>query len=131
MAGVFAASMFVGVGELRLASRATGVAAQGAPSLYNLGRSLAAREAAGAFTASGELSPAALQGAKQIFSPGTLGNPAIPAGFGKFTTGTFQSPAGRFQVHFYMNPATREVFYGLDYKTVFTNGIRHYTPGGL
>jgi len=51
--------------------------------------------------------------------PGKLSNPAIPNGFGKYTTGTFQSPAGDFQVHFYKNPTTGEVIYGLDYKAVF------------
>jgi hypothetical protein len=36
---------------------------------------------------------------------------------------TFNSPSGPFQVHFYMNPATGEPFYGLDYKAIF-NGER-------
>lgn len=107
-----------------------GVAAAeaGTPSLYNLGRRLAFDEASGAFTATGELSEAALQGSRQIFVPGTLGNPTIPQGFGKFSTGTFQSPAGPFQAHFYMNPTTREVFYGLDYKAVFNDGVQFFTP---
>ena len=106
------------------------IEAGGAPTLNNLGRQLPAEEAAGAFTASGALSPTALRSAEQIFAPGTLGNPAIPQGFGKYTTQTFRSPAGPFQVHFYMNPTTGEVFYGLDYKAVFNNGITTYTPGG-
>lgn len=94
------------------------------PSLHNLGRQLAAEEAAGAFTATGELSQAAIQGARELSL--SLGNPAIPQGFAKFATQTFQSPAGPFQVHFYMNPTSRAVFYGLDYKVVFTRGIRPY-----
>jgi len=101
-----------------------------APTLRNLGRQLAAEEAAGAFKPNGELSDEALKGAQQIFEPGELGNPAIPKGFGKYTTRFFRSPSGWFQVHFYMNPATGEVFYGLDYKVVLKNGVKVYTPGG-
>jgi uncharacterized protein RhaS with RHS repeats len=40
-----------------------------------------------------------------------------------FTTRSFQSPSGPFQVHFYQNPTTGEIFYGLDYKAVFKAGI--------
>ncbi len=50
-----------------------------------------------------------------------LNNPAIPKGFGKYTTDTFRSSAGDFQMHFYKNPTTGEVFYGLDYKAIFNN----------
>ncbi len=50
-----------------------------------------------------------------------MGNPAIPEGFGKYMTSTYQSPAGNFQVHFYMNPTTGQVYYGLDYKAIFNN----------
>jgi hypothetical protein len=102
----------------------------GAPTLYNLGRQLAAEEAAGAFTAAGGLSEAAIQNAEMIMAPGTMGNSAIQEGFAKFTTGTFQSPSGPFQVHFYMNPVTQEVLYELDYKAVFNNGIIPYNLGG-
>lgn len=56
-------------------------------------------------------------------APGTLGNPAIPSGFGKYATQTFSSPSGPFQVHFYMNPTTGEVFYGLDYKILLNAGL--------
>ena len=37
----------------------------------------------------------------------------------KYSTRTFKSPSGPFQVHFYYNPVTKEVNYGLDYKVVF------------
>src|SRR5205823_2390211 len=99
--------------------------------LFNLSRQLAFEEASGAFTATGELSESALAGSRPIFAPGTLGNPAIPEGFGKFATETFQSPAGPFQVHFYMDPVAGDVFYGLDYKAVFNDGVQFFTPGGL
>jgi hypothetical protein len=84
---------------------------------------LARQEAESAFTATGELSQEAIQGARQIIPPGQLGNPAIPQGFGKYATGTFNSPSGPFQMHFYMNPSTGETFYGLDFKAIF-NGER-------
>lgn len=83
---------------------------------------LSLESANSAFTATGELSEGAIQNATQIFEPGTLGNPAIPSGFGKYTTETFASPSGPFQAHFYMNPTTGEVFYGLDYKVIFNTG---------
>jgi len=40
-------------------------------------------------------------------------------GFAKYSTDTFQSPFGDFQVHFYQNPSTGEIYYGMDYKAVF------------
>jgi RHS repeat-associated protein len=85
-------------------------------------------EASSAFTATGELSPEAIEGAKQIFSPGELSNPAIPAGFAKYSTETFGSPSGPFQVHFYMEPLRGEIHYALDYKAVFngSNGIQPF-----
>jgi RHS repeat-associated protein len=87
-----------------------------------LAAQLAREEAESAFTASGELSQEAIQGAKQIIPPEELINPAIPQGVGKFSTQTFNSPSGPFQVHFYMNPATRQPFYGLDFKAIFNSG---------
>lgn len=89
-----------------------------------LANQLIREEASSAFTATGELSSEAIQGARQL--PINLGNPQIPAGFSKFSTGTFGSPSGPFQVHFYMNPTTSEVFYGLDYKAIFNNGVQPF-----
>jgi hypothetical protein len=85
-------------------------------------------EAQSAFTANGELSSGAIGGARQIMAPGQLANPAIPSGFGKYSTQTFGSPSGPFQVHFYMNPKSGAVYYGLDYKSVFNNGVQPFTP---
>jgi hypothetical protein len=87
-----------------------------------LASDLVRAEAESAFTATGELSSEALQGSRQIIAPGELGNSAIPQGFGKYATETFNSPSGPFQAHFYMNPTTNEVFYGLDYKAIFNAG---------
>jgi hypothetical protein len=65
----------------------------------------------------------AINGAKAVpgMEAGMLNNSAIPAVFGKYTTGTFRSPAGDFQMHFYKNPTTNEAFYGLDYKAIFNS----------
>jgi RHS repeat-associated protein len=78
-----------------------------------------------AFNAAGGLSQEAITGANLIIPAAKLGNPAIPTGFAKFSTGTFNSPSGPFQVHFYMKPTTGEIWTGLDYKSVFNNPIGH------
>ncbi len=77
------------------------------------------QEAASAFTATGELSPGAISSSKVIIPAGQLGNPNIPAGFSKMSTRTFQSPSGNFQVHYYQNTTTGNIYYGLDYKIKF------------
>jgi filamentous hemagglutinin len=75
------------------------------------------------FTNDGKLNQNAINNAKPVpgLGPGELSNPAIPSGFGKYTTETFQSPSGNFQVHFYRNPTTGEVLYNLDYKAIFNS----------
>ena len=86
-----------------------------------LAEQLTMQSAKSPFTTAGTLMPDVIKGADQIIAPSELMNPNIPSGFGKYTTSTFQSPAGDFQIHFYKNPTTGEVFYGLDYKAVFNN----------
>ena len=88
-----------------------------------LANQLTLESANSSFTVAGTLTQNAINNATAIknLGPGQLSNPAIPSGFGKYTTETFQSPAGNFQTHFYMNPTTNEVFYGLDYKTIFNS----------
>ncbi len=71
------------------------------------------------FTESGELTMEGIAGSTRIMRAERLNNPAIPQGFAKYTTSIFDAPLGGAQTHFYMNPATEEVFYGLDYKTKF------------
>jgi Salmonella virulence plasmid 65kDa B protein len=111
---------------------AEGVVASDAINGPRLAKQLVQQEAESAFTASGTLAQGAIQGAKQIIPPGQLGNPAIPQGFGKFSTQTFRSPSGPFQVHFYMNPSTGEVFYGVDFKAIFNGerGPTYFQPFG-
>jgi hypothetical protein len=41
----------------------------------------------------------------------------------KYSTQTFQSPAGPFQVHFYRNAVTGAVNYEYDYKVVFNRPL--------
>lgn len=83
---------------------------------------LVLEEAASAFTSEGALSDEALAGSREIIAEADIGNPNVPEGFSKYSTDTFQSPSGDFQVHFYMNEAG-ETYYGLDYKAIFNNGI--------
>src|SRR5206468_12649830 len=98
---------------------ATASSAQNVMNGVRLSQRLTFEEANSAFTASGQLSQGAINGSRMTHAPGTLGNPAIPSGFGKYSTTTFRSPSGPFQVHYYMNPSSGELFYGLDYKVVF------------
>jgi hypothetical protein len=71
------------------------------------------------FSGSGELSEEALSGSRLFVNSSDLRNPAIPQGLAKFSTQTFNSPSGLFQVHFYANPQTMAPFYELDYKVLF------------
>jgi hypothetical protein len=119
--------------EMALAEEGTGTAVEaaetveaeagGLPTLNNLNNQLPAEEAAGAFTESGELSQEAIDNSQQIIDPADIGNPDVPDRFRKYTTQSYQSPAGPFQVHLYMDPATGEVFYGLDFKAIFNAGV--------
>jgi RHS repeat-associated protein len=122
----------VGIATLGTSSLETGAArtlvaaADNAQNVMNgvrLSGQLSLESASSVFTAAGELTDEAIAGSRQIIAAGTLGNPAIPTGFGKYATQTFASPSGPFQVHFYMNPPTGTVFYGLDYKAVFNQGF--------
>ena len=94
-----------------------------------LAQQLAREEAASAFTKSGELEPDVIADSQEIINGTQLGNKQLVsqltgdgsniADWGKYTTRTFPSPYGPFQVHFYYNSVTGEVFYGMDYKVVF------------
>jgi len=122
-----------GEGVLGEAAGAEEGAEEGLPTLTNLNRQLAAEEATAMGTESGELTEEAIQGSREIIPSSELGNPDIPEGFSKFTTETFRTPLGPAQIHFYMHPTTGQVFYGLDYKSVFLNqaGIIKFSLAGL
>jgi hypothetical protein len=99
-----------------------GGGAQSAGAAAGLAQQLTAQVAASVFTAGGALGGDALAGSREIIPSSQLGNPALPSGISKFATQTYQSPAGDFQVHFYMNLLTGEPYYGQDYKTIFNSG---------
>ena len=83
--------------ELRGASGAaegTGLVASDAINGVRLAMQLAHEEASSAFTATGELSESAIQGAQEIIPTGQLGNPAIPQGFSEVRDSNVQRPFG-------------------------------------
>jgi len=97
--------------------------AQNAATVPRLAQTLRAESASARFTPSGALTPESIASSRQIISPGQISNPAVPPGFAKYSTPTFPSPSGNFQVHFYRNPVTNQQFYDLDYKVIFQKGI--------
>lgn len=102
------------------AARGAGATAQNVANAPRLAQQLRAEQISSQFTAAGTLTPEAIANSQLIIQASRLNNPAIPAGFAKYTTAPFPLPLGGGSVttRFYMNPATREVFYGLDYKTM-------------
>jgi RHS repeat-associated protein len=106
-----------------------GVGADNAVNGLRLAQELARESASSAFTASGELKPEVIAGSRQIIAGSELKNPGVVAtltsdgskiaDWGKYSTRTIQSPAGNFQVHFYMNRTTGAVNYSYDYKVKF------------
>lgn len=114
-------------------------AAEGASNAANAGRlaaQLTRAEAEAIFTKSGGLKASVIRDSARIpsASGNRIGNPDVVADlkalggsiedWGKYTTPTFKSPAGRFQVHFYYNPTTGQAYYGRDYKAVFAGRPR-------
>ncbi|AMX03719.1 hypothetical protein A3224_15010 [Microbulbifer thermotolerans] len=86
-----------------------------------LAKQLRLESANSPFTKSGHLTDDAVRNSREIIPASEINNPAIPKGFSKYSTETFQSPSGNFQTHFYKNPKTGEVFYGQDYKVIFNS----------
>ena len=106
-----------------LQTAAKGVAT-GASSIANAGRlveQLTVQSAQSPFTAAGTLTKEATASSRQIISPDQIKNAAVPSGFGKYATETFDSLAGKFQAHFYKNSTTGETFFGVDYKVIFNS----------
>lgn len=113
------------------AARAT-ASSGGADNVVNgprLGQQLARESSGSAFTSSGRLSTGAVSGSRQII-PGSnkdlierlTSDGSRISDWGKYATNTFQSSAGDFQVHFYMNRMTDTIDHGYDYKVIF-NGV--------
>ena len=100
-----------------------GEAAKNVADAERLAAQLRLESAKSPFGTNGTLTQEAVKNAQPIpnLGPGNLANPNIPSGFGKYTTETFQGPSGPFQVHFYKNPSTGQVYYNIDYKAVFNS----------
>ncbi|TCO40936.1 hypothetical protein EV646_11627 [Kribbella antiqua] len=70
-----------------------------------------------------------IDAADLIISGDQLKNPAVIRAltadgsriqdWGKYSTQSYRSPSGPFQVHFYYNESTGRVNYDIDYKTKF------------
>ena len=125
----------VAVDPLGLAPCDAVPAGTGADDVVNgvrLAQQLTREEAASVFTPGGELKPDVVAQSREIINGTQLGNKQLIseltsngsdlADWGKYTTPTFRSPAGVFQVHFYYNPVINKVFYAQDYKIVFVGG---------
>mgnify|MGYP003493404877 FL=1 len=94
-----------------------------------LNRSLIIEQAKSIFTETGELTSAAIQKSLLIKSGEELGNSLLRneltkisgdiTDWGKYSTRSVSSPSGNFQMHFYRNTVTGDVYYGMDYKAVF------------
>lgn len=98
-------------------------AAKGGPSNAATGPKLASQlrqqSASSPFKPNGELTEEAIRDSTMIMQNNRLSNPLVPKGYDKFSTKTFQSPSGNFQVHFYMNSRTGRTLYNIDYKVKF------------
>jgi len=72
------------------------------------------------FKANGTLTDDAIANSRKIIDASEIGDRAIPRGFSKFSTQTFQSPSGDFQTRFLRNENTGEVlFNNPNFKTIF------------
>ncbi len=119
--------------ELTSGAAEAGGAASSSDAMRLAGQ-LTEQEARSVFTSSGALQPEVIANSTEIINGTQLGNQTLVksltaeggdiADWGKYTTQTFRSPSGPFQVHFYYNSSSGQVFYSLDYKTVFVAGGR-------
>jgi hypothetical protein len=86
-------------------------------------------EGASIFTESGYLKAEVIDASDRIIPAKGLRNTQLKKAlisdgskiedWAKYSTKTYQSPQGPFQVHFYYNPTTGRVYYGTDYKVKF------------
>ena len=108
-------------GSLRVIGGETAtMAGTNAANGVRLAQQLRVEQAGSQFTAAGTLTPEAIANSQMIMQSSRLANPGIPTGFAKYTTAPLPGPSGgSITTRFYMNPSTGDVFYGLDYKTLF------------
>jgi len=98
-------------------------AAKGASNIATapkLAAGLRLQYARSSFKANGTLTDDAIANSRKIIDASEIGDRAIPRGFSKFSTQTFQSPSGDFQTRFLRNENTGEVlFNNPNFKTIF------------
>ncbi len=111
------------LGRLAEAGEVLAGGAQNAIAAPLLSDQLTREAASSVFTEDGFLTNETLKNSREIIPASDLGNPRLPPGVSKFSTQTFRSPAGDFQMHFYMNSKAGVPFYDLDYKAIFTKGF--------
>ena len=107
----------------------SGAPASSASGARGLAGQLTREEASSIFENSGALKSVVIQNSRPIIQAQNLGNEALKRAlisdgsrivdWAKYSTQSFQSPSGPFQVHFYFNSATRSANYLYDYKVVF------------
>lgn len=104
-----------------------------------LQRSLSVKEAESIFTEPGYLKPEIISKSDVIIPGQDFSNPKLIqeltrsggdiSDWGKYATKSIPSPSGSFQMHFYRNSMTGEVYYGRDYKAVFDHqGAWNFKP---
>ncbi|WP_316520897.1 polymorphic toxin-type HINT domain-containing protein [Kitasatospora brasiliensis] len=99
----------------------------GSAEAQKLAGQLRAESASSPFTADGRLTQDAINASRMAMPGSVMGNKELQERFaarggaeqwGKWSTGTHQSPYGDYQVHFYRNSVTGEIMYDYDYKVV-------------
>ncbi|MES2662165.1 MAG: RHS repeat-associated core domain-containing protein [Pseudomonadota bacterium] len=112
-----------GTGQVLKAGKVIKVAnaADNSANGVKLVKQLQLESAKSAFDEKGLLTSQAIRQSREIFDSSRIKNLNIPKDLGKYSTQTFQSPSGNFQVHFYKNTKTNEVHYGHDYKVKFNS----------
>ena len=107
-----------------------GLASTNNINLLRLNQQFSFTQASSLFNADGTLTDGAIGASRVITEGDDLGNQQLVqelssrgniSDWGKYATGSTPSPAGNFQMRFYQNSVTGEVYYGADYKAVFDN----------
>jgi hypothetical protein len=121
------------IGPKKPRSKKAAEEAANAANASRLAAQLTREEAEAIFTKSGGLKPSVIRDSQRIVDGDELNAELIAdlkaqggsiSDWGKYTTPTYKSPAGRVQVHFYYNPKTGQAFYGRDYKAILAGRPR-------
>lgn len=97
--------------------------------LLRLQRELTLEQASSIFTEDGMLMPEVIEGSRIVIPGNELRNSQLIdaltsrggslSDWGKYATKPLSSPSGNFEIHFYQNSLTGDVYYGKDYKAIF------------